>query len=82
MQDFFSIKFALIKDLTKRTRRKISYNFIFKFLDSTATDFTDSTGIDLLQFVINTLHKNLKDREMLLSLETEMRKFVLDKKYF
>lgn len=48
------------------------------FLDSTATDYTDTTGMDLLTFVINTLHKNAKDREMLLSLEAEMRKFVSD----
>ncbi|KAH7727669.1 R3H domain containing protein [Aphelenchoides avenae] len=41
-------------------------------------EYTDSTGIDLYTFIVNTLHKNPKDREMLLHLESEMRKFVLD----
>ena len=41
-------------------------------------EYTDSTGIDLHQFIVNTLHKNPKDREMLLHLELEMRNFVLD----
>ncbi|KAI1717087.1 r3H domain-containing protein [Ditylenchus destructor] len=45
---------------------------------SHASDYTDSTGVDLLQFINNTLHKNAKDREMLLNLETEMRKFIQD----
>jgi len=50
--------------------------------DSAGTEYTDSTGIDLQQFIISTLHKNPKDREMLLNLEVEMRKFVLDERLY
>ncbi len=31
--------------------------------------YTDSTGIDLTQFIINTLNKNTKDRILMLKLE-------------
>jgi hypothetical protein len=31
--------------------------------------YTDSTGIDLTQFIINTLNKNTKDRMLMLKLE-------------
>jgi hypothetical protein len=40
--------------------------------------YTDKTGINLIQFVRNTLHKNPKDREMMLSLEKDMRAFIQD----
>ena len=32
--------------------------------------YTDSTGIDLTQFIISTLNKNTKDRMLMLKLET------------
>lgn len=47
--------------------------FLFPFLG-----YTDKTGINLIQFVRNTLHKNPKDREMMLSLEKDMRAFIQD----
>ena len=31
--------------------------------------YTDSTGIDLTQFIIDTLNKNAKDRVLMLKLE-------------
>uniref|UniRef100_A0A914M9K4 R3H domain-containing protein n=1 Tax=Meloidogyne incognita TaxID=6306 RepID=A0A914M9K4_MELIC len=40
--------------------------------------YADSMGIDVLRFVENTLHKNAKDREFLLFIEEETRKFVED----
>ncbi|MFH4974035.1 hypothetical protein AB6A40_000744 [Gnathostoma spinigerum] len=40
--------------------------------------YTDSTGIDLCSFITNTLHKNMKDRQMLLQLEEHMYKLVMD----
>jgi hypothetical protein len=40
--------------------------------------YTDKTGVNLIQFVRNTLHKNPKDREMMLSLEKDMRAFIQD----
>ncbi|KHN80271.1 R3H domain-containing protein 2 [Toxocara canis] len=40
--------------------------------------YTDSTGIDLQAFIASTLHKNAKDRQMLLQLEQNMSKLVND----
>lgn len=37
---------------------------------------TDSSGVNLSQFLLETLHKNPKDREKLLALEKEMKDFV------
>ena len=38
--------------------------------------YTDSTGTDLTQFIINTLNKNSKDRVLMLKLEQEMSSLV------
>ena len=38
--------------------------------------YTDSTGTDLTQFIINTLNKNSKDRVLMLKLEQEMSNLV------
>jgi len=40
--------------------------------------YTDSTGTDLTQFIINTLNKNTKDRVLMLKLEQEMTSLVKD----
>jgi hypothetical protein len=48
------------------------------FSHSEAPWYTDKTGVNLIQFVRNTLHKNPKDREMMLSLERDMRAFIQD----
>ncbi|CDW51966.1 R3H domain containing protein [Trichuris trichiura] len=40
--------------------------------------FTDSTGTDLEQFIISTLHKNAKDRQLLLETERELVAFIRD----
>lgn len=45
-------------------------------LDNHKDDFTDHNGMDLLQFIVCTLHKNRNDREMMLSLENQMRDFI------
>lgn len=42
--------------------------------------YTDSTGTDLTQFIINTLNKNSKDRVLMLKLEQEMTNLVKDAK--
>merc|ERR1719397_1332312 len=42
--------------------------------------YTDSTGTDLTQFIINTLNKNSKDRVLMLKLEQEMSNLVKDGK--
>ncbi|VDP30241.1 unnamed protein product [Soboliphyme baturini] len=46
--------------------------------DSSSELYTDSTGINLEDFIIATLHKNAKDRQMILNLEEELITFVQD----
>ncbi|KAM6169766.1 cAMP-regulated phosphoprotein 21 isoform 15-T15 [Rhynchocyon petersi] len=41
-------------------------------------EYTDSTGIDLHEFLINTLKNNSRDRLMLLKMEQEMIDFIAD----
>ncbi|KAB7497864.1 R3H domain-containing protein 2 [Armadillidium nasatum] len=41
-------------------------------------EYTDSTGVDLLSFIIQTLHKNQKDRMLLLKIERELVNMVKD----
>ncbi|KAL7638108.1 UNVERIFIED_CONTAM: hypothetical protein RMT77_011733 [Armadillidium vulgare] len=43
-------------------------------------EYTDSTGVDLLSFIIQTLHKNQKDRMLLLKIERELVNMVKDPK--
>ncbi|XP_032390698.1 cAMP-regulated phosphoprotein 21 isoform X2 [Etheostoma spectabile] len=42
-----------------------------------SVEYTDSTGIDLHQFIINTLNSNPRDRMMLLKLEQDMIDFIV-----
>ncbi|GMS89836.1 hypothetical protein PENTCL1PPCAC_12011, partial [Pristionchus entomophagus] len=46
--------------------------------DSSATDYTDSSGVDLFTFICATLHKNEKDRSILLELEKQLLEFLKD----
>jgi len=39
-------------------------------------EYTDSTGIDLHQFIVETLNSNPRDRMMLLKLEQDMIDFI------
>lgn len=41
-------------------------------------EYTDSTGIDLHEFLVNTLKNNPRDRMMLLKLEQEILEFISD----
>lgn len=43
-------------------------------------EYTDSSGVDLQAFIIQTLHKNQKDRMMLLKIEHELVSLVKDNK--
>lgn len=43
-------------------------------------EYTDSSGVDLLQFIIQTLHKNQKDRMMLIKIEKELVSLIKDSK--
>ncbi|CAG0886954.1 unnamed protein product [Cyprideis torosa] len=48
--------------------------------DSSTEQYTDSTGIDLHQFIIETLHRSQKDRIMVLRIEGELVNFIKDTK--
>lgn len=48
--------------------------------DSSTETYMESTGIDIQQFIIDTLHKNQKDRMMLLKIEQELINLVKDGK--
>ncbi|XP_068431495.1 cAMP-regulated phosphoprotein 21 isoform X2 [Clinocottus analis] len=41
-----------------------------------SVEYTDSTGIDLQQFIVDTLNSNPRDRMMLLKLEQDMTDFI------
>lgn len=47
-----------------------------------SVELTDSTGVNLEDFIICTLHKNKKDREMLLKLEEDMTRFIQSESVF
>lgn len=47
--------------------------------DSSTEHYTDCTGIDLHQFIIDTLNKNAKDRVMMLKIEQELVTLARDK---
>lgn len=47
--------------------------------DSSTEHYTDCTGIDLHQFIIDTLNKNAKDRVMMLKIEQELVTLAKDK---
>ncbi|GFS63908.1 r3H domain-containing protein 2 [Trichonephila inaurata madagascariensis] len=48
--------------------------------DSSTETYTDSSGIDLQQFIVDTLHKNQKDRLMLLKVEQDLISLIKDNK--
>ncbi|XP_031205970.1 R3H domain-containing protein 2 isoform X5 [Mastomys coucha] len=58
------------KNKEKAPRRMLSRD--------SSQEYTDSTGIDLHEFLVNTLKKNPRDRMMLLKLEQEILDFIND----
>lgn len=46
--------------------------FLFEFSDSSTEQYTDSSGIDLSQFIADTLNRNYKDRMLLLQIEQDL----------
>ncbi|XP_067003288.2 cAMP-regulated phosphoprotein 21 isoform X7 [Anabrus simplex] len=48
--------------------------------DSSTEQYTDSTGVDLHQFISETLNRNTKDRMMLLKIEQELINLARDSK--
>uniref|UniRef100_A0A665U2V9 R3H domain containing 1 n=1 Tax=Echeneis naucrates TaxID=173247 RepID=A0A665U2V9_ECHNA len=55
--------------------RSVMCEFCLFWLDS-SQDYTDSTGIDLHEFLVNTLKGNPRDRIMLLKLEQDILDFI------
>ncbi|XP_030003145.1 cAMP-regulated phosphoprotein 21 isoform X3 [Sphaeramia orbicularis] len=47
-----------------------------------SVEYTDSTGIDLHQFIVDTLNSNPRDRMMLLKLEQDMIDFIISNSSF
>lgn len=58
-------------------------NFIIEFsfipIDSSTEQFTDQSGIDLVQFFKDTLNKNPKDRNTLMKIEKDLIELAHDK---
>jgi len=48
--------------------------------DSSTEQYTDSTGVDLQQFIMDTLNRNQKDRILLLKIEQELVNLAKDNK--
>uniref|UniRef100_A0A3B4X4S1 R3H domain-containing protein n=1 Tax=Seriola lalandi dorsalis TaxID=1841481 RepID=A0A3B4X4S1_SERLL len=53
-----------------------SLSLSFSLSLSLSVEYTDSTGIDLHQFIVDTLNSNPRDRMMLLKLEQDMIDFI------
>ncbi|XP_048848678.1 cAMP-regulated phosphoprotein 21 isoform X2 [Brienomyrus brachyistius] len=66
------------KDRSKETDRCHEKPKIRVLSKEQSQEYTDSTGIDLHDFLVNTLQKNPRDRMMLLKLEQEMIDFITD----
>uniref|UniRef100_A0A8C7RLH5 R3H domain containing 1 n=1 Tax=Oncorhynchus mykiss TaxID=8022 RepID=A0A8C7RLH5_ONCMY len=56
--------------------RKVSNQCLFLLPPDSSQDYTDSTGIDVHEFLVNTLKNNPRDRMMLLKLEQDILDFI------
>lgn len=59
---------------------KMWVKFLFGYADSSTEQYTDSTGVDLQQFIMDTLNRNQKDRILLLKIEQELVNLAKDNK--
>lgn len=69
-----AVRYASAPRLTATTRSSTSSLSV----ESCHDLYTDATGIDLQSFIVSTLHKNMKDRQMLLQLEQHMLRLIND----
>jgi encore-like protein len=53
---------------------------LFGCVDSSTEQYTDGTGVDLQQFIADTLNRNQKDRILLLKIEQELVSLAKDNK--
>ncbi|XP_047407764.1 R3H domain-containing protein 2 isoform X8 [Sciurus carolinensis] len=63
------------KEDKDRNKEKVPRKMLSR---DSSQEYTDSTGIDLHEFLVNTLKKNPRDRMMLLKLEQEILEFIND----
>ncbi|XP_032769866.1 R3H domain-containing protein 2 isoform X14 [Rattus rattus] len=63
------------KDDKDKSKEKVPRKMLSR---DSSQEYTDSTGIDLHEFLVNTLKKNPRDRMMLLKLEQEILDFISD----
>uniref|UniRef100_A0A673XDZ7 R3H domain containing 1 n=1 Tax=Salmo trutta TaxID=8032 RepID=A0A673XDZ7_SALTR len=56
--------------------RKVSNQCLFLLPPDSSQEYTDSTGIDVHEFLVNTLKNNPRDRMMLLKLEQDILDFI------
>ncbi|KAG5842218.1 hypothetical protein ANANG_G00175320 [Anguilla anguilla] len=66
------------KDKNKGTEKPNEKPKIRMLSKDHSQEYTDSTGIDLHEFLVNTLQNNPRDRMMLLKLEQEIISFIAD----
>ncbi|XP_075037053.1 LOW QUALITY PROTEIN: R3H domain-containing protein 1 [Mixophyes fleayi] len=62
-----------LKDETEKGNEKSSRKMLSR---DSSQEYTDSTGIDLHEFLVNTLKSNPRDRMMLLKLEQDILDFI------
>ncbi|NXA44099.1 R3HD2 protein, partial [Eudromia elegans] len=70
-----SMKDGAEKDEKDKSKEKAPRKMLSR---DSSQEYTDSTGIDLHEFLVNTLKKNPRDRMMLLKLEQEILEFISD----
>ncbi|NXE99194.1 R3HD2 protein, partial [Menura novaehollandiae] len=70
-----STKDGLEKEEKDKNKEKTPRKMLSR---DSSQEYTDSTGIDLHEFLVNTLKKNPRDRMMLLKLEQEILEFISD----
>uniref|UniRef100_A0A8D0H452 R3H domain containing 2 n=1 Tax=Sphenodon punctatus TaxID=8508 RepID=A0A8D0H452_SPHPU len=70
-----SAKDGLEKEEKDKNKEKVPKKMLSR---DSSQEYTDSTGIDLHEFLVNTLKKNPRDRMMLLKLEQEILEFIND----
>ncbi|XP_077185320.1 R3H domain-containing protein 2 isoform X5 [Paroedura picta] len=74
-EDEKSVKDGLEKEEKEKNKEKAPKKMLSR---DSSQEYTDSTGIDLHEFLVNTLKKNPRDRMMLLKLEQEILEFIND----
>ncbi|XP_066470405.1 R3H domain-containing protein 2 isoform X1 [Tiliqua scincoides] len=74
-EDDKSAKEGVDKEEKEKNKEKAPKKMLSR---DSSQEYTDSTGIDLHEFLVNTLKKNPRDRMMLLKLEQEILEFIND----